>query len=72
MGCPGLKFSLLYLYLGGVDTKFWDNPNVDMRVQKDKMLSPQEVAKAVYYAASQPGQSVLNEIVIQAESHQMV
>ncbi|REL29121.1 SDR family oxidoreductase [Rhodohalobacter sp. SW132] len=65
-----IKFSLLYL--GGVDTEFWDNPNVDMRVQKDKMLSPQEVAKAVYYAASQPAQSVLNEIVIQPESHQMV
>jgi NADP-dependent 3-hydroxy acid dehydrogenase YdfG len=65
-----VKFSLLYL--GGVDTDFWDNPNVDMRVQKDKMLTTEEVAKAVYYAASQPGQSVLNEIVIQPESHQMV
>ncbi len=65
-----VKFSLLYL--GGVDTEFWNNPKVDMRVQKDKMLTPQEVAKAVYYAASQPGQSVLNEIVIQPESHQMV
>lgn len=65
-----IKFSLLYL--GGVDTEFWDNPNVDMRVNKDKMLTTEEVAKAVYYAASQPGQSVLNEIVIQPESHQMV
>ena len=65
-----VKFSLLYL--GGVNTDFWDNPNVEMRVQKDKMLTPQEVAKAVYYAASQPGQSVLNEIVLQPESHQMV
>ncbi|NBC27016.1 MAG: SDR family NAD(P)-dependent oxidoreductase [Bacteroidetes bacterium] len=65
-----VKFSLLYL--GGVDTDFWENPNVDMRVKKDKMLTPAEVAKAVYYAASQPAQSVLNEIVIQPESHQMV
>lgn len=65
-----VKFSLLYL--GGVDTDFWENPNVDMRVQKDKMLTTKEVAKAVYYAASQPAQSVLNEIVIQPESHQMV
>lgn len=65
-----VKFSLLYL--GGVDTEFWENPNVDMRVKKDKMLTPAEVAKAVYYAASQPAQSVLNEIVIQPESHQMV
>ncbi len=66
----GIKFSLLYL--GGVGTGFWDNSRIEMRVQKDKMLTPQEVAKAVYYAASQPGQSVLNEIVIQPESHQMV
>jgi len=65
-----VKFSLLYL--GGVNTEFWDNPKVDMRVQKDKMLLPREVAKAVYYAASQPAQSVLNEIVIQPDSHQMV
>lgn len=65
-----IKFSLLYL--GGVATEFWDNPNIDMRVQKDKMLSPEEVAKAVYYAASQPANSVLNEIVIQPDSHQMV
>lgn len=65
-----IKFTLLYL--GGVDTDFWENPKVDMRVQKDKMLTPQEVAKAVYYAASQPGKSVLNEMVLQPESHQMI
>jgi len=66
----GVKFSLLYL--GGVNTDFWDNPKVDMRVQKDKMLNPDEVAKAVYYAANQSDGSVLNEITIQPESHQMV
>lgn len=60
------------MYLGGVDTDFWDNPNVDMRVQRDKMLSADEVAKAVYYAATQPSGSVLNEIVMQPESHQLV
>lgn len=66
----GIAFTLLYL--GGVATEFWENPKVEMRVQKDKMLTTEEVAKAVYYAASQPGQSVLSEIVIQPESHQMV
>jgi NADP-dependent 3-hydroxy acid dehydrogenase YdfG len=65
-----IKFSLLYL--GGIDTPFWESDTIDMRVQKEKMLSPDEVAKAVYYAVSQPGQSVLNEITIQPESHQMV
>jgi NADP-dependent 3-hydroxy acid dehydrogenase YdfG len=65
-----IKYSLLYL--GGVNTPFWDDERVGMRVQKDKMLSPEEVAKAVYYAANQPQQSVMNEMVIQPESHQMV
>ncbi len=43
-----------------------------MRVQKDKMLSVDEVAKAVFYAALQQGDSVLSELVLQPESHQMV
>ena len=66
----GIKFTLMHL--GGVDTPFWDDDHVDMRVQRDKMLSTEEVGKAVYYAANQPADSVLNEITIQPESHQMV
>lgn len=66
----GIRYSLFYL--GGVNTSFWDNPNVNMRVQKDKMLSVDEVAKAVFYAALQQGDSVLSELVLQPESHQMV
>lgn len=65
-----IKFSLLYL--GGVATDFWESDEIDMRVQKDKMLTPEEVAKTVYYALTQPGNSVMNEIVIQPDSHQMV
>lgn len=66
----GVKFTLMHL--GGVDTPLWDSNTVDLRVQRDKMLSPDEVAKSVYYAANQPAGSVLNEITIQPESHQMV
>lgn len=66
----GIFFSLFYL--GGVATDFWENPVVTMRVQADKMLSAAEVAKAVYYAASQPEGSVLTEISLQPESHMMV
>lgn len=66
----GIKFTLMHL--GGVDTPMWDDPKVGMRVQKEKMLTPEEVGKAVYYAANQPEESVLNEITIQPESHQMV
>jgi len=66
----GIKVSLLYL--GGVATAFWENPDIGMRVQADKMLTADEVAKAIYYACSQPESSVLNEIVMQPESHQLV
>lgn len=65
-----VKYTLMYL--GGVDTPFWDSDNIDTRVRRDKMLSTDEVAKAIYYAANQPQQSALNEITIQPESHQMV
>ena len=64
------KFSLLYL--GGVDTPFWDDSRVNMKVKKDMMLTPEEVAEAVFYAVNQPSGSVLNEMVIQPESHQLV
>lgn len=64
------KYSLLYL--GGVDTPFWENDRIDMRVKKEMMLTPEEVAKAVYYAVNQPSKSVMNEMVIQPESHQLV
>lgn len=66
----GVKFTLMYL--GGVDTPLWDSDTVDMRVQKEKMLSADEVAESVYYAANQPAGSVLNEVTLQPESHQMV
>lgn len=66
----GIKVSLLYL--GGVATPFWENPEIGMRVQTDKMLTADEVAKAIYYACSQPESSVLNEIVMQPESHQLI
>lgn len=64
------NFSLLYL--GGVNTPFWDDERVNMRVKKDMMLSPEEVADAVFYAVNQPSGSVMNEMVIQPESHQLV
>lgn len=66
------KIAFTLMYLGGIDTAFWDSDQIDMRVQREKMLTADEVAKAIYYAINQPGESVLNEIVIQPESHQMV
>ncbi|SMO45660.1 SDR family oxidoreductase [Gracilimonas mengyeensis] len=64
------KFSLLYL--GGVNTAFWDDERVKMKVKKEAMLDPEEIAKVVFYAVSQPSASVMNEVVIQPESHQLV
>ncbi|MFP8487736.1 SDR family oxidoreductase [Gracilimonas sp. Q87] len=64
------KFSLLYL--GGVDTPFWDDKRISMRVKKEMMLTTEEVADAVFYAVDQPSGSVLNEMVIQPQSHQLV
>lgn len=66
----GVTFSLMHL--GGVDTPLWKTDTVDMRVQPEKMLSPEQAAEAVFYAADQPADSVLNEVVLQPASHQMV
>lgn len=46
----GVKFTLLYL--GGVNTPFWDNAG--MRVQRDKMLSAETAAEAVAFALAVP------------------
>jgi NAD(P)-dependent dehydrogenase (short-subunit alcohol dehydrogenase family) len=63
----GVRFSLLHL--GGVNSSFWDA--VQMRVQRERMLTVDAAARAVFFAASQEGEGVLNEIVLQPESHQM-
>jgi NAD(P)-dependent dehydrogenase (short-subunit alcohol dehydrogenase family) len=63
----GVRFSLLHL--GGVNSTFWDS--IQMRVQRERMLTVDAAARAVFFAASQDGEGVLNEIVLQPESHQM-
>lgn len=63
----GVRFSLLHL--GGVNTSFWDS--ITMRVQRERMLTSEDAARAVLYAATQNGSGVLNEIVLQPESHQI-
>jgi NAD(P)-dependent dehydrogenase (short-subunit alcohol dehydrogenase family) len=65
--CFGIRFSLMHF--GGVDTSFWDN--ISMRVQRDKMLTAEAAAKAVFFAATQQGEGVLGELVLQPESHQL-
>lgn len=65
-----IKFTLFYL--GGVDTPFWDDERVNMRVKKEAMLSPAGVAKSVLNVLTAPEGAVINEFVMQPESHQLV
>ena len=59
------------LYLGGVDTPFYDNPAIEMRVQRDKMLSASDAAEAILFTLAQPAHLVLGELTLQPESHQL-
>ncbi|MEP6904336.1 MAG: SDR family oxidoreductase [Actinomycetota bacterium] len=64
----GIRFSLMHF--GGVDSSFWDQ--VTMKVQRDKMLSIEAAANAVFFAATQAGEGVMSEIVLLPENHQLV
>jgi NAD(P)-dependent dehydrogenase (short-subunit alcohol dehydrogenase family) len=64
----GIRFSLMHF--GGVDSSFWDN--ITMNVRRDKMLSIEAAARAVFFAATQDGEGVLAELVLQPESHQLI
>jgi NAD(P)-dependent dehydrogenase (short-subunit alcohol dehydrogenase family) len=58
------------LYFGGVNTPFWDQ--LDLRVQRDKMIAPEEAARAIWFVCQQPHSGVVNEMVIQPFSHQVL
>jgi NADP-dependent 3-hydroxy acid dehydrogenase YdfG len=64
----GMHFTMLYF--GGVNTSFWDE--IDMKVQRDKMLTAEAAADAVLYALSAPSGATVGEIVMQPDSHQFV
>jgi len=63
----GIKVSLMYL--GGVDTPFWDA--IDMKVQRDKMLTTEDAAGAILTVLTQPAHLVLGEFTLQPETHQL-
>ncbi len=58
------------LFLGGVDTPFWDH--IDLRVQRDKMVMAEEAAKSIWFLCQQPNSGVVNEMVIQPFNHQVI
>jgi len=41
-------------------------------VQRDKMLTVGDAANAIVFAATQPDTIVMNELVLQPESHQLL
>ncbi|ACK68204.1 short-chain dehydrogenase/reductase SDR [Rippkaea orientalis PCC 8801] len=61
----GIKMTLFYF--GGIDTPFWDN--VALKVDRNKMLTPQTAAEAIEFALKADPQAVPMEINIQPESH---
>ena len=58
------------VFLGGVDTPFWDT--IDLRVQRDKMVIAEEAAKALWFLCQQPTSAVVSEMVIQPFNHQAI
>lgn len=64
----GVRFSLMHF--GGVDSSFWDD--IEMKVQRDKMLSIDAAARSVFFAATQEGEGVMSEIILVPESHQII
>ena len=64
----GVRFSLMHF--GGVDSSFWDS--IEVKVQRDKMLSVDAAARSIYFAATQEGEGVMSEIILVPESHQII
>lgn len=58
------------LFLGGVDSSFWDT--IDLRVQRDKMVVAEEAAKAIWFLCQQPASGVVSEMVLQPFNHQAI
>lgn len=58
------------LFLGGVDSPFWDT--IDLKVQREKMVQSQDAAKAIWFLCQQPSSGVVSEMVLQPFNHQAI
>ena len=58
------------LYLGGVDSPFWDS--IDLKVQREKFVQAEEAAKALWFLCQQPASGVVSEMVLQPFNHQAI
>jgi NAD(P)-dependent dehydrogenase (short-subunit alcohol dehydrogenase family) len=63
----GVQFCLFHF--GGVDSPFWDD--IDMKVQRDKMIPTSVAASALIQAVEAPQHLVTSEVTIQPETHQL-
>ena len=63
-----VRFSLMHF--GGVDSSFWDN--IEMKVQRDMMLTVDAAACSIFFAATQESYGVMSEIILVPESHQII
>ncbi|MBM3432762.1 MAG: SDR family oxidoreductase [Bacteroidetes bacterium] len=68
--CKRTQVRFTLLYLGGVDSPFWDG--IDLRVQRDKMIVAEEAAKAIWFLCQQPASGVVSEMVLQPFNHQAI
>ncbi|MFN8264558.1 MAG: SDR family oxidoreductase [Chitinophagaceae bacterium] len=58
------------VFMGGVDTPFWDE--IDLRVQREKMIRSEEAARAIWFLCQQPSSAVVSEMVLQPFNHQAI
>ncbi|HLO80615.1 MAG TPA: SDR family oxidoreductase [Chitinophagaceae bacterium] len=58
------------IFMGGVDSAFWDN--INMRVQREKMVRADEAARAIWFLCQQPSSGVVSEMVLQPFNHQAI
>ncbi len=58
------------IFMGGVDSAFWDN--INMRVQREKMVRADEAARAIWFLCQQPASGVVSEMVLQPFNHQAI
>lgn len=58
------------VFMGGVNSGFWDT--IDLRVQRDKMIQPEEAARSIWFLCQQPVSGVVSELVLQPFNHQAI
>jgi NADP-dependent 3-hydroxy acid dehydrogenase YdfG len=64
------EIRITQIYLGGVDSPFWDT--INLRVQREKMIQAEEAAKSIWFLCQQPVSGVVSEMVIQPFNHQAI